>query len=74
MVGLAPKFAEYGGVNVKKIQFWSLMISGSVGALTGALEVLGVHYRYVHGFALDMGANGIMVFSDCHLHYCGRAV
>lgn len=61
ILGTAPKFAEYGGVNVKKIQFYSLLLSGALGALTGALEVLGVHYRYVHGFALDMGSNGILV-------------
>ena len=61
MVGQASKFAEYGGVDIRKIQFRSLLISGGLGALTGALEVLGVHYRYVHGFALDMGANGVMV-------------
>ena len=61
ILGTAPKFAEYGGVKVKKIQFYSLLISGALGALTGALEVLGVHYRYVHGFALDMGSNGILV-------------
>lgn len=61
MVGLAPKFAEYGGINVARTRFYSLVCSGAVGALAGAVEVLGIHYRYVHGFALDMGANGIMV-------------
>lgn len=61
MVGLAPKFAEYGGVSVARVQFYSLLCSGAVGALSGAVEVLGIHNRYVHGFALDMGANGIMV-------------
>lgn len=61
MLGMAPKFAEYGGVNVKRMQYYSLLFSGILGALTGAMEVLGVHYRYVHGFGLDMGANGILV-------------
>ncbi|QNL45735.1 ABC transporter permease [Oscillibacter hominis] len=61
MVGMNPKFAEYGGVNVRRVQFYSLLASGAIGGLTGAVEVLGVHGRYVHGFALDMGANGIMI-------------
>lgn len=61
MTGLSMRFAEYGGVNIRRVQFYSLIISGAVGALTGALEVLGVHNRYIHGFAVDMGANGIMV-------------
>lgn len=61
MVGRNPKFAEYGGINVSRVQFYSLLFSGAIGALAGAVEVLGVHQRYVHDFALDMGVNGIMV-------------
>lgn len=72
--GMAPGFAEYGGVKVRKIQFYSLMCSGMLGGMTGALEVLGVHYRYVHGFALDMGANGILVSLMGHLNPLGVPV
>ena len=61
MTGLSPKFAEYAGINVKKIQFTALLSSGAIAGLAGAIEVLGVHYRYIHGFSSNMGANGIMV-------------
>jgi general nucleoside transport system permease protein len=61
MTGLAMRFAEYGGVDIRRTQFYSLIVSSAVGALAGAVEVLGVHYRYIQGFANDMGANGIMV-------------
>lgn len=74
MVGLAPQFARYGGVKIRKIQCYSLLLSGAIGAMTGALEVLGVHYRYVHGFGLDMGANGIMVSLMGHLNPIGVPV
>lgn len=61
IIGLAPGFAEYGGVDIRKMQMYSLIISGAIGALAGAIEVLGVHNRYIHGFAKDMGSNGVMV-------------
>ncbi len=61
MLGLSARFAEYGGVDIKRTQFVSLLSSGAVAGLGGAVEVLGVHYRYIHGFSNDMGANGIMV-------------
>lgn len=61
MLGLAKEFARYGGVNIEKMQFWSFLASGAVGALAGATEVMGVHHRYIHGFSTDMGANGILV-------------
>ena len=61
MTGLAIRFAEYGGVDIQNMQFTALIASSAVGALAGAVEVLGVHYRYIHGFSNDMGANGIMV-------------
>lgn len=60
-VGLAPHYAKYAGIHVHKVQFYSLLVSGALGGLCGSLEVLGVHYRYIQGFAQDMGANGIMV-------------
>jgi simple sugar transport system permease protein len=61
MVGLSPTFAEYGGINIKRVRFWSLLVSGGVGGLVGAVEVLGIHHRYIQEFAVDMGPNGIMV-------------
>jgi simple sugar transport system permease protein len=61
MTGLAPDFAQYGGVDIAKVRFYSIIISGAVGALAGATEILGVHYRYIHGFSNDLGPSGILV-------------
>jgi simple sugar transport system permease protein len=70
-VGLAPRYAEYAGINVRRVWFYSLLASGAFGGLCGSVEVLGVHYRYIQGFSLDMGANGIMVSLMGRLHPLG---
>ncbi|SKC47043.1 ABC transporter permease [Maledivibacter halophilus] len=61
IVGEAPDFAQYGGVDVAKTRFYSIVVSGAVGALAGATEILGVHYRYIHGFSNELGSSGILV-------------
>ncbi|MDR3573605.1 MAG: ABC transporter permease [Anaerolineaceae bacterium] len=49
MAGLNRRFAIYGGVNTKKLGYWSMFASGAVAGLVGALLVLGVLYRYIDG-------------------------
>lgn len=60
MTGSAPKFAEYGGINVKKQGFWVLIVSGGVGGLAGGVETLGVHHRFMEGFAPGFGFDGLI--------------
>lgn len=60
MVGSAPKFAEYGGVNVRRISFGVLLVSGAVGGLAGGVETLGVHHRFMEGFAPGFGFDGVI--------------
>ncbi|RUY27771.1 ABC transporter permease [Mesorhizobium sp. M7A.F.Ca.US.001.04.2.1] len=60
MVGSAPKFAEYGGVNVKRQGFLVLLLSGAVGGLAGGVETLGVHHRFMEGFAPGFGFDGLI--------------
>ncbi len=61
IMGISNDFAVYGGVKVRRIQFWALLASGAIAALAGAAETLGVNGQYIHGFSVQMGANGIMV-------------
>lgn len=61
MLGTSMEFSRYGGVDVKKTQFFSLLASGAIGSLVGATEIMGIHGRYIHEFSKDMGANGILV-------------
>lgn len=49
MAGLNPKFVQYGGVNLQRLGFWIMFTSGAVAGLVGAIEVLGIHYRFIDG-------------------------
>jgi simple sugar transport system permease protein len=60
MTGSAPKFAEYGGINIKKRGFWVLIVSGAIGGLAGGVETLGVHHRFMEGFAPGFGFDGLI--------------
>ncbi|PWK64345.1 ABC transporter permease [Aminobacter sp. AP02] len=60
MVGSAPKFAEYGGIDVKRQGFMVLLASGAVGGLAGGIETLGVHHRFMEGFAPGFGFDGLI--------------
>jgi len=59
-VGSAPKFAEYGGINVRKVGFGVLLASGGVSGLAGGIETLGVHHRFMEGFAPGFGFDGLI--------------
>jgi len=61
ITGLSPDFAKYGGVNITKIRFFVIIISGAIGAVAGATEIMGIHFRYIQGFSIAMGYNGILV-------------
>jgi simple sugar transport system permease protein len=60
MVGSASKFAEYGGINVRRVGFGVLLASGAAGGLAGGIETLGVHHRFMEGFAPGFGFDGVI--------------
>jgi ABC-type uncharacterized transport system permease subunit len=49
MTGLNSRFSRYGGVDVKRLGYWTMFASGAVAGLVGAIEVLGVLYRFIDG-------------------------
>ncbi|MBC7281056.1 ABC transporter permease [Hoeflea sp.] len=59
-MGSNAKFAEYGGVRVKRNIFLILLASGAVGGLAGGIETLGVHHRFMEGFAPGFGFDGVI--------------
>ena len=71
MTGLMEAFAKYGGIKTTSIQLISMLISGAIGGLAGASEVLGVHYRYIHGFSNELGSTGILIAIMGRLHPVG---
>lgn len=59
-MGANPKFATYGGVNIKRGILSILLVSGAVGGLAGGIETLGVHHRFMEGFAPGFGFDGVI--------------
>jgi simple sugar transport system permease protein len=55
MGGLNALFAEYGGLNSKKMMYGVLLLSGAMAGLGGACEVLGTRFRYVDGMISSSG-------------------
>lgn len=49
MLGQNVFFAQYGGINRKKVMFISMLISGMLAGLGGSVEVMGMHYRFIEG-------------------------
>jgi simple sugar transport system permease protein len=49
MTGLNAHFSGYGGIGVNGIGFRVMLASGLIAGLVGAIEVLGVHYRFIDG-------------------------
>jgi simple sugar transport system permease protein len=59
-MGSNPKFAEYGGIDIKRLTLLVLLVSGAVGGLAGGIEALGVHRRFMDGFAPGFGFDGVI--------------
>jgi ABC-type uncharacterized transport system permease subunit len=59
-MGANPRFAEYGGIDIKRQSFFVLLASGAVGGLAGGIEALGVHHRFMEGFAPGFGFDGVI--------------
>ncbi|MBL0169481.1 MAG: ABC transporter permease [Gemmatimonadaceae bacterium] len=60
-VGLQPDAAEYGGVNVKRVLWTSMCLSGALAGMGGVNFVLGYKGYYEEGFAGGAGFLGIAV-------------
>ena len=59
-VGMNPENAEYVGVNPKMIFIKAMMLSGLIGGIAGAIEVLGVHGYFLNHFANGLGSHGML--------------
>lgn len=60
-VGANPLFARWSGMPVGRIILQVMFISGLLGGLAGAGQVLGVHYRFVANFSPGFGFDGIAI-------------
>ncbi|MDI3471968.1 MAG: ral nucleoside transport system permease protein [Thermotogaceae bacterium] len=60
-VGFNPYAAEYGGISIAKNVVLAMAISGALAGLAGALEVMGLHYRYLGTLTSGKGFDGISI-------------
>ncbi|MBI9045072.1 MAG: ABC transporter permease [Anaerolineaceae bacterium] len=61
MAGQAPRFAKFGGILNEKVAIRSMILSGALAGMAGAIEVLGVHHRIMTGFSTNLGFDGLSV-------------
>lgn len=60
-VGFNPSASETGGISVQWTIVKALCISGALAGLSGAIEVMGVHYKIFDQFSSGFGFTGIAV-------------
>ncbi len=60
-VGLNSEAARYHGIPVERRQMLAFFLSGALAGLAGAVEVAGVHYRYLDQFSPGYGYDSITV-------------
>ena len=61
LLGQSPLAARYAGIHVGRTFFNAMFVSGMLGGVAGAVEVLGVHYRLIEGFSHGFGFDAIAV-------------
>jgi len=61
ILGLNPRFAYYGGINVGRNALAVFLMSGGIAGLAGAEQVLGVYKAYYDNFSPGYGFDGIAV-------------
>lgn len=59
--GTNPQAAKYAGMNVQRTIILSMVISGALAGLAGAIEVTGLNYRHELGFSTGYGFDAIAI-------------
>lgn len=67
----SPRFAKYGGIRPHMPVFHTMLLSGALAGLAGAVEVLGVHYHFVSTFSAVNDFDGLIVAFAGGLHPVG---
>jgi ABC-type uncharacterized transport system permease subunit len=61
IVGQSPRFATASGIHVARAIVVAMAISGLLGGLAGAFQILAVNYRFIANFSPGYGFTGIAV-------------
>lgn len=70
-VGRNRHAAWYSGISVKRTVVSAMVVSGAIAGLGGAIETLGVTYRYAPAFNLGLGFDGITIALLGRVHPIG---
>ena len=60
-VGLNPNAARYAGIKVARTVILTMVLSGLLAGMGGAVETQGVVFRYQPGFNVGLGFDGITI-------------
>lgn len=60
-VGLNPTAAENSGIKINRSIITSMVLSGAIAGLGGAVEIMGTHKRFIDGFSPGYGWDGLAV-------------
>jgi ABC-type uncharacterized transport system permease subunit len=61
MVGLNQEFSRYGGISPERAMLTAMLVSGALAAVGGAIEVMGVHQRFIDNISPGYGFDGILI-------------
>lgn len=70
-VGRNRHAAWYSGISVKRTVVSAMVVSGAIAGLGGAIETLGITYRYAPAFNLGLGFDGITIALLGRVHPIG---
>jgi simple sugar transport system permease protein len=70
-VGLNPSAAKYAGIKVARTVVMTMVLSGILAGIGGAIETQGVVGRYQPGFNVGLGFDGITIAMLGKLHPIG---
>ena len=70
-VGLNPKAAKHGGINLSKNIISIGLLSGGLAGLAGMVEVIGAHHLLIAGFSPGFGYQGIAIAALGGFHPIG---
>ncbi len=60
-VGMGAEAARAAGIPTARVLVTTMFLSGALAGIAGAIEVAGIHHRYVQGVAGNYGFDGIAV-------------
>ncbi len=59
-VGDNPGYAEHVGIRARSTMIWGMMISGALGGLAGAIEVMGIYGYFLDNFSPGIAFDGML--------------